>query len=375
MKCTNCGKEVANDALFCSFCGTKIERNEVSPNLNQTEENASSHNSKQNNSSNEGKTEEKNSDWKKFFKILLWGVLIIGIFKYCVNSETFKALTMSEEEQVRSSIQEALNEMQLPIELMEGMSLTQVSLRDNDIVYIVTIPGIRPQMFDVNEEALAEVKDEIADLLRVQFQMTGGNQDFVKSLKKFGYYLVYKVENEYGTELFRINLSADDLMGTRPRMRSQSSVQSSLNKLNGSQNTKAPNGNSSVSNKRRQNQPTSNDIDTGESAYLAELQTELLAIRAQLPIKLEDDVFLTAASIKDKCICFTIRIDVASETSINKETENLLRTIIIATLKEGDDKSDIIKMKKYGFYYSIILTNKDNWPLTQFSIPTAELLQ
>ncbi len=26
MKCNNCGKEVSDDAKFCSECGTKIER-------------------------------------------------------------------------------------------------------------------------------------------------------------------------------------------------------------------------------------------------------------------------------------------------------------------------------------------------------------
>ena len=26
MKCPNCGKEIANDSVFCEFCGTKLER-------------------------------------------------------------------------------------------------------------------------------------------------------------------------------------------------------------------------------------------------------------------------------------------------------------------------------------------------------------
>jgi uncharacterized membrane protein YvbJ len=26
MKCPNCGKEIANDSLFCEFCGTKVTK-------------------------------------------------------------------------------------------------------------------------------------------------------------------------------------------------------------------------------------------------------------------------------------------------------------------------------------------------------------
>ena len=25
MKCTNCGKEIANDSVFCEYCGTAIQ--------------------------------------------------------------------------------------------------------------------------------------------------------------------------------------------------------------------------------------------------------------------------------------------------------------------------------------------------------------
>lgn len=33
MKCTKCGKEVANDSVFCEFCGNKIEQVSIAPNF------------------------------------------------------------------------------------------------------------------------------------------------------------------------------------------------------------------------------------------------------------------------------------------------------------------------------------------------------
>ena len=362
MKCPNCGKEVAHDAMFCSSCGTRIERNDVFKNQDQPFTNTSSYNSS---NSNEGKS--KNSCLEKFLTILFCVFIVIFCIRYCDNIKglfdfgPFKTLTMSEEEKFRNATQEVLDDMQLPIKIMEGATLSQAYLQGNSIYYICTINGVTPQMLNVTEEVISELKGDMATMVQMLFKTSDSTDDYFKLFKKYGYIIVYKYENEYGTELFKVTLTADDLTNTRSQKRSQSSMPTPQDKYS----------NSSSSNQRVQNQSTSKDQE--ESELRTNLLIEIVCTKSQLPIKIEEGLTITSFELNGKSICTTVRID-ASNSSLDKETANLLRTGLVQALKQSEDKDRLLKMKKYGYYYLMTLINKNNKQLAQFSIMPSELL-
>lgn len=368
MKCPDCGKEIARDVLFCSSCGRKIERNKS---IRKPESN---HSSKYD-SSNEEENGKKSSCLKTIIKDLLWCLLIIGVFRYCdeiknVSDFVYKTITMSEEEKLRASIQKTLDEIKLPIEIMDGVTFSQAYLIGNNIYYVCTVKGVSPQMLNIDKDDMSELKEEMLGMMRMVFNLFGGTQDDIELLNKYGYRFVYKYENEYGTELLRVSFTIDELMNTQSKKRSQLLSTSIIDRYTGNQkNSQTQNTNISSSAQKEQEQSASKsqeDLD-----LLLAFQIEILSIKNQLPLKIDDGLEITSYDLQSKSVCITVRIDETFYSTIDKK---ILRTGIVESYKQNEDKDRLLKMKKYGYYYNVVLVNKGNKKLNQFTIFPSELL-
>jgi len=369
MKCPDCGKEIARDALFCSSCGRKIERNKS---IRKPESN----NSSKYDSSNGEENGKKSSCLKTIIEDLLLGLLIIGVFRYCdeiknVSDFVYKTITMSEEEKLRASIQEALEEMKLPIEIMDGVTFSQAYLIGNNIYYVCTVKGVSPQMVNIDKDDMSELKEEMLGMIRMVFNLFGDTQDYnyIELLNKYGYRFFYKFENEYGTELLRVSFTIDELMNTQPKKRNQLTIPSIMDKYGGTLNSQTQNTNISSSAQKEQEQSASKSQE--ELDLLLAFQIEILSIKNQLPLKIDDGLEITSYDLQGKSVCITVRIDETFYSTIDKK---ILRTGIVESYKQNEDKDRLLKMKKYGYYYNVVLVNKGNKKLNQFTIFPSELL-
>ena len=254
MKCSKCGKDLPNDALFCNSCGTRIE-------LQYVKDDEPSQESKWNQTieSHAGEAQTKSDDIphdldtaiaipsdendsgeapKKKDRTVIWILLIIcaiglGIKGYTAylnkKNDAFireyaqgkyghiqssadvveDDFLSTDNDKIQQEMEDAAKEYdkELPEEIGYGMTMLKCSVEGKSMVYTIQWEGMSPS--DFTSDAISELKYSFVEGIKED-----GIDPMMKALtnrmSKYGYDFIYRFVNENGEQLCSINISPSD---------------------------------------------------------------------------------------------------------------------------------------------------------------------
>lgn len=203
MKCRFCGQELLEEAVYCNYCGKKID-----------EENHSISNDNNSQSANDNTKKDSNKILSRLF--LIFGLIITVI--YCVDgfrgTNILKSITSSikSEKSINDlDIDEIKEEFEkyiiaqkktLPIVIYDGATMTNFEMVGKNLVSTVVLEGALPS--DYTQQIVDDIKEEL-------LSSSVFNKDFRLLFKKCDYGVIYSYVNEYNEPLYNIHIYPHEL--------------------------------------------------------------------------------------------------------------------------------------------------------------------
>lgn len=203
MKCRFCGQELLEEAVYCNYCGKKID-----------EENHSISNDNNSQSANDNTKKDSNKILSRLF--LIFGLIITVI--YCVDgfrgTNILKSITTSikSEKSINDlDIDEIKEEFEkyiiaqkktLPIVIYDGATMTNFEMVGKNLVSTVVLEGALPS--DYTQQIVDDIKEEL-------LSSSVFNKDFRLLFKKCDYGVIYSYVNEYNEPLYNIHIYPHEL--------------------------------------------------------------------------------------------------------------------------------------------------------------------
>ena len=199
MKCKFCGQELVEKAIYCNNCGKKIkEENTLVNPIAPTGDNA-----------------KKDNNLYRLFWI---AGLIISVF-YCIDGiwgtdiiKKINPFTKSEktirdiydENEIRGELEKYIiaQKKTLPIVITDGITMTDIVLDGNNLVFTAEIEGAIPS--DYTQQIIDDLKEQI---------LSSGvlNEDLNRIFREYGYGVIYSYVNEYEEALYKIHIYPHEL--------------------------------------------------------------------------------------------------------------------------------------------------------------------
>ena len=291
-RCPNCGKEIADDALFCSSCGKKV--------VNEPEAEPSS----SSNDSSTNASEDKTS-YKGCFKIILWAVLCFGIIMY-FGINPSRIMNKIKDGWYSYTLESSLKqELNVPIRIDEETTLTDVRVENKTIYYVYRVEGITlARAESPTGETYSLLKEEL-----IGNYLSLGSESEIKEgmrdLRDRNFTMVYRVEDVYGKELISIAVTPQEILNA--------AIGRTLD--NQKSNPLQSNGNrkSSVADQRKEVQK--NYSDNYEERRLQDLQSadadleKTLKEGLNLPVRLDEITTLTNVYVKNMTIYYICQVE------------------------------------------------------------------
>ncbi len=225
MRCVNCGKTIPEDAVFCNYCGTKIE---IVKQVYTTQENGSECGETENRTIHKEEITnsiDKSKTTKKTVLIVLCVLLCIGIiffslkvYKSNIIKEVAKEYNykkpMSEEDlKLKSETDMEVIaweiDKELPLETGPGITITKCSFEDYSLVYTILLKG--QSQSNYNDESISETRRNVLEELKKVFVDSESKKD-LEMMDKYNYDIVIIYTNELDEELFRINIQPSEIL-------------------------------------------------------------------------------------------------------------------------------------------------------------------
>lgn len=211
MKCQFCGKELVDNAIFCNYCGKKIETGSDSDNT-QNNNYGNVEYKVYNTFSDRSFLNKKKSKikWRYVIYTLFALIAAHSISKYASKRNQPKTIQeiiehnqMSEEE-IHEEIKKSILEYnkRLPMKTDNITTLLRAEVIGNRIIYTGEVEGVQP--IDFKEEMIEYTKKEACKKIKI-------NDDFIQFMKDYDYEIMYKYVNEYNEPLFNIIITPYDL--------------------------------------------------------------------------------------------------------------------------------------------------------------------
>lgn len=192
MKCEFCGQELLEDAVYCNYCGKKVEKKQQFV--------------KSNKSTNKNKSQKHNR--------LFWIVCVVITLICCIinNNIIERRISRNSKNTISDTNYNEVNEEiekyiiaqkeTLPITISDGMTMIDVELEGKMLVITTELEGVLPS--DCTQQTADDAKEEI---------LSSGvfNDDLRLLFRKLGYGIIYSYVNEYNEPLYKIHIYPHEL--------------------------------------------------------------------------------------------------------------------------------------------------------------------
>lgn len=244
MKCSKCGKELPEDALFCNMCGCKVESiedvgttsSQESFDADIAQENTPTPESVREDVANDSNEKPKKKDRTIIYALLIFCAIILCIKGYTVylnnqnsaliekyarerygqdynsnkstSTNSSDELEDSKEEKVRKEMEEAAEDYnkELPEDIGFGLTMKKCEIEGKNMVYTIEWDGVEPDEF--TDDEINDIKTSMAESL--QEEDSPALKLMKNQMKEYGYKIAYRFVNENGEKLFEFALSPDN---------------------------------------------------------------------------------------------------------------------------------------------------------------------